>query len=188
MVCVSSDGLSVLGHSLCVSVQTGCALQCWHQSNIHQTLQKSFLSITDLICNKAMHTTHQGQGFERIFEERDAIFSSHVFLKILIPDLAWANSDTASQIQQVLHLNTQLPQVKLNRFSSLPSMIKIKSLHRKLVRSYHYGPSQPSWKVWYIFTSFPKDITRDYLDGELNLDVHIIQKTAHWKTYLPPKC
>lgn len=32
-------------------------------------------------------------------------------------------------------------------------------------------------KVWCIFTSFPKDITRDYHDGELNLDAHIIQKT-----------
>lgn len=77
------------------------------------------------------------------------------------------------------HLNIQLTQVKLNRSSSPPSNGKDQTMRQRTgVILYYYRPSQTPLKARSIFTSFPKDITRDYhQDGEFNLDTHIIQKT-----------
>lgn len=93
-VLYSSDGLSVLGHSLHVSVQTGCALQLWHQSNVHQTWQRSFWISSIWCVTKPCRYRMWGKRFERILEQqRGAIFSSHVPLRMLIPDSAWVPSD-----------------------------------------------------------------------------------------------
>lgn len=92
MCCVSSDGLSVLGHWFCVSVQTGCALQLWHHNNMHQTLQRSFLNISDLMCNKTMRVPHiRGKLWENLRRTEGCNLLQS--LQILIPDLAWVSSD-----------------------------------------------------------------------------------------------
>lgn len=118
MCCVSSDGLSVLGHWFCVSVQTGCALQLWHHNNMHQTLQRSFLNISDLMCNKTMRVPHiRGKLWENLRRTEGCNLLQS--LQILIPDLAWVSSD--ARCRRSFHLNIQLTQVKLNRSSSPPS-------------------------------------------------------------------